>query len=302
VSAQPLVVGVVLTWNGREDTLRCLEALESSSYPRLDLLVVDNGSSDGTVEAVRVAHPNAEVVHSDVNLGFAGGNNLGIERALANGADHVLILNNDTECERDAVAELVRVATLLPRAGALCSKVLFVDPPGVIWYAGASFDPRRGYNRRHTGYLQPDGPGYRATVETDRACGAAMLVPRPALEEVGVFDEALFLYAEDTDWSLRAHAAGYRLYVVGSSVVRHHVSASSGGEAAPDTIYYGLRNSLVVAERHAPLGAMRTHVRRAEAVAAHTAQALLSPRRREGLRAVRDGFRDFRTGRLGPRA
>ena len=109
--------------------------------------------------------------------------------------------------------------------------------------------------------------------ETDRACGAAMLVPRAVLERVGGFDEELFLYSEDVEWSLRAAAAGYRHFVVGDSVVRHHVSASAGGESSPLTLYYGLRNSLVVAERHAPLGRLGTWRRRLVLLGAHLAQA-----------------------------
>ena len=112
-------------------------------------------------------------------------------------------------------------------------------------------------------------------VETDRACGAAMLVPRAVLEEVGVFDPALFAYSEDTDWSLRARAAGYRLYVVPASRVWHKVSAASGGESSPTALYYDLRNALVVAERHAPLGRAR-HL----AAPARRDSARISSRRR----------------------
>jgi GT2 family glycosyltransferase len=297
----PLVVVVVLTWNGRRDTLSCLDALGRSTYGNLVVVLVDNGSEDGTAEAVAAAHPDVDLVRSEVNLGFAGGNNLGLARARALGARHVLVLNNDVEVEPDTVATLVAAAEGLPDAGALNPLILFADPPGRIWFAGAAFDPRRGYNGRQRGYGRPAGPEHRELVETDRACGAAMLVPCAALERVGDFDDALFLYAEDTDWSLRARAAGLRLVVVGSAAAVHRVSASAGGESSPTTLYYGLRNTLVVCERHAPLGRLRSARRRGVMLAAHAVQALLSGRRREGLRAVRDGWRDARAGRLGPR-
>jgi GT2 family glycosyltransferase len=299
--SMPLVVVVVLTWNGREDTLACLAALAGDTYEPLHVVVVDNASGDGTEEAVRAAHPEVELVSSDTNLGYAGGNNLGLERALALGAGHVLVLNNDVEVLPGAIAELVDAAERLPRVGAVNPTILFAEPPDHIWFAGARFDPRHGYNGRQRGYGRPDGPAFAARAETDRACGAALLVPRGALEEVGGFDEALFLYSEDTDWSLRARAAGYRLYVVPDARVVHRVSASAGGESSPATLYYGLRNTLVVCERHAPLGAVGTWRRRLVMLAAHGTQALLSRRRRDGLRAVRDGWRDARAGRLGPR-
>ncbi len=301
MSDRPLVGVVVLTWNGREDTLACLHSLAATTGASLRVIVVDNASDDGTADAVQAEFPDAELVRSDQNLGFAGGNNLGIARALELGVDFVLVLNNDTEVEPGAVAALVDEARRTPDAGALCAKLLYADPPDRIWFAGAEFDPRRGYNGRQRGYGDADGPAFAAVAETDRACGAAMLVPRQVLERVGVFDPALFLYSEDTDWSLRARAAGYRLLVVPAARIRHRVSVAAGGESSPTTLYYGLRNTLVVCERHAPLGRLATQRRRLVLLGAHVMQALLSGDRRSGLRAVRDGWRDARAGRLGPR-
>lgn len=297
----PLVVAVVLTWNGRRDTLACLAALERSTHDPLHVVVVDNGSDDGTAEAVAAAHPDVEVLRSEVNLGFAGGNDLGLARARELDAAHALVLNNDVEVEPGTVAALVEAVERLPDVAAVNPKILFAEPPGVIWFAGARFDPRRGYNGRQRGYGRPDGPELGSLFETDRICGAAMLVPRAALERVGDFDERLFLYSEDTDWSLRARAAGLHLYVVPEATVVHRVSATAGGESSPATLYYGMRNTLVVCEAHAPLGPLGTARRRVVMLGAHVVQALLSGRRRAGLTAVLDGWRDARAGRLGPR-
>jgi len=296
------VVGVVvLTWNGREDTLACLASLESLPDRPAVVIVVDNASTDGTAEAVAERFPEVELVRSSENRGFAGGNNLGITRALELGADHVLILNNDAEAEPGAIEALVAAAAAHPDAGSVGAKILFAEPPDLVWFAGADYDPRRGYHGRQRGYREPDGGRWAGVQETDRACGAAMLVPRAVLERVGAFDESLFLYAEDVEWSLRAARAGFRHYVVGESVVRHHVSAAAGGESSPLTLYYGLRNSLVVAERYAPLGTLGTWRRRLVLLGAHAAQALLAPGRLAGLRAVVSGFRDGLRRRLGPR-
>jgi SAM-dependent methyltransferase len=121
------------------------------------------------------------------------------------------------------------------------------------------------------------------------------------VERVGLFDEELFAYSEDTDWSLRARRAGLHILVVPGSVVYHAVSASSGGESSPATLYYDTRNSLVVAERWVPLGTVGTWLRRFEIIAAHAVQALGSDWRADGMRGVYDGWRDFRRGRLGQR-
>lgn len=277
------VAAVVLSWNGREDTLACLRSLERED---VDVIVVDNASTDGSAEAVT----GVGLIRNDENLGYAGGMNVGIRAALERGADAVLLLNNDVEVEPGAVAALAEAAT---GAGAVCPLVVFADDPGRVWYAGADFDPRHGYQGRHRTTVEGD--------ETERICGAAVLIPRETIERIGAFDEALFAYVEDADWSLRAREAGLALRVVPGARVRHRVSASTGGEGSPDALYYSVRNLLTVCERHAPLGRLGTWRRRLTALAAFTAQALMGRRRGAGLRAVRAGWRDFRRGRYGPR-
>jgi GT2 family glycosyltransferase len=297
----PRVAAVVLSWNGKEDTLACLRSLAAATYPNLGVLVVDNRSSDGSAEAVAAQHPEASLVRLDANLGFAGGMNTGIAAARSDGASHVMLLNNDTVVEPGFLEPLVAALAADDAVAAACSQIVLLDDPDTVWYAGADFRPRRGHHGTNTGYGQPRLEPTLAPFATRRAGGGAMLISSTAVAEIGAFDELLFAYAEDTDWSLRAARAGRRVLVVPASVVRHAVSAASGGASSPDTLYYGLRNGLVVAERWAPLGPVRTWVRRAEAVAAHLAQAVRSDRRRGGIRAVRDGWRDFRAARLGPR-
>jgi GT2 family glycosyltransferase len=300
--ADGLVAVVILSWNGRDDTLGCLASLAAVSYPELATIVVDNASSDGTAEALVAAFPAVELIRSERNLGFAEGCNVGIRRALERGADYVLILNNDVEVDPRFAAALVEEALRRPDAGALCSKVLYLDPPDLIWFAGASFDPHSGYNGRQRGYRERDDGRFEEVVESDRACGAAMLVPRSVFEEVGLFDPELFAYSEDTDWSLRARAAGHGVYLVPASRIWHKVSVASGGENSPSTLYYGIRNTIEVCERYAPLGRLAAARRRFVLLAAHVAQALLSRRRRAGLVAVWQGYRDLRARRFGQRS
>lgn len=300
MTARPRVAVVVLSWNGREETLACLRSLARVESEQLDVIVVDNASTDGSADAVAGEFPRVELVRNERNLGFAGGMNAGAARAREQGAEHVVLLNNDTEVEPGFVEALVAEAERRPEAAALCSKILFDDPPGVIWYAGARFDPRRGWQGRHDGYGRPDGPEFEDVRETERACGAAMLVPLRVVDELGLFDEELFAYAEDADWSLRAREAGYRLFVVPASRVRHKVSSATGGEGSAGALYYSVRNLLAVCERHAPLGPLGTARRRTVVVGAHAAMQLRAGRL-AGLRAVWDGYRDFRRGRFGPR-
>ena len=195
------LVAVVLSYNGREDTLAALESLRG-----IGTVVVDNGSTDGSAEAVAAGFPDVELVRTGVNLGFAGGNNVGIRRALDRGADWVLLLNNDATVEPGLVEALAAAAEARPDAGVLACKVLFADSDR-LWYAGAEFDSVTGRSR-HEGFGEPDEPG--TLRDTRRATGAAMAVSRAAIDAAGLLDEELFLYAEDLEWSLRIRRAGLR--------------------------------------------------------------------------------------------
>jgi GT2 family glycosyltransferase len=293
------VGAVVLQWNGRDDTLACLRSLAHVTYSDLSVFVVDNGSADGGPEAVATEFPAVRLIRLGENRGFAGGVNAGVAEALAAGCEAVLLLNNDTVVDPGFLEPLVDAASIASVAAA-CSQILEAEGRR-IWYAGASYDPRRGYQGRHTGYGDPPVPPTVAPYATGRACGGAMLVPRAALERVGGLDEDLFAYAEDVDWSVRARRAGLEILVVPASVVRHRVSAASGGASSPTSLYYALRNGIAVSERYAPRGVGGTWLRRAIAVGATALQALRSDQRLAGLRAVAEGLGDAARNRLGPR-
>lgn len=283
------LVAVVLNWNGGEDTLAALASLAPT-----ETICVDNGSTDGSADEVAQRFPAVELIRTGANLGFAAGNNVGIRRALERGADWVLLLNNDAVAEPGLAAALERVAAARPDAGLLACAVLNED--GSVQYAGATFDARLGYSGR-VSTTMPDGPR-----DVGRVDGAAVAVSRAAAERAGLLDESLFLYVEDVDWSLRVRAAGFALVLVPDARVRHKGSAASGGSASTTNLYYDTRNTVVVAERHAPLPPGLRALRRAVVVGAHLAQAATHPSRAGAARAVLAGWRDARAGKLGPRA
>jgi GT2 family glycosyltransferase len=293
------VAVVVLSWNGREDTLQCLASLADVAYEPLEVIVVDNGSTDGSPEAVEAGFPEVVMIRMGRNAGFSGGVNAGIEAAIERGADAVLLLNNDMVVEPGFLGPLVEA--LQPGVAAACSQILFAEPPDRVWYAGATFRPRRGHHGRNIGFGEPPLAETVPPYPVDCACGGAMLMSREAIDELGLFDDDLFAYREDLDWSLRAAGAGRQVVVVPASIVRHRISASTGGESSPTSLYYDTRNVIVVAERYAPLGRLGTALRQAESVLAHLAQGLRSPHRRRALRAVLDGWNDARRGHLGTR-
>jgi hypothetical protein len=290
---------IVLSWNGREDTLRCLDSLAKVTEPALHVVCVDNGSTDGSVEAVRDRHSDVRLIENRRNLGFAGGCNAGIRWSLEQGAEWVVLVNNDATVAPDAVAGFAAAAEAQPGAGVLAGKLYLADRPDRLWYAGQRFHAWLGYSGRHRGEGRRDGPRYSRLEPTGRANGALMAISRKAIEAVGMFDEDLFAYVEDVDYSLRAREAGFEVLFVPEARGWHRVGAS--GAAGANNAYYGTRNMIVVCERHRPLPAPLSLLRRGVIRATFTAWALRQRNRGEALAAVRAGYRDARAGRLGPR-
>jgi GT2 family glycosyltransferase len=287
------LVAVVLNWNGGDDTLQALASLEG-----VETICVDNGSTDGSDAEVERRFPGVALVRTGANLGYSGGNNAGIRRALERGADWVLLLNNDAVAESGFAEALTRAAEERPDAGILACKVLFGDGTHVQ-YAGASFNALVGYSGRPRGHGSPDT--FHVLEDTGRADGAAMAISRAALERAGLLDELLFAYVEDVELSLRVGRAGFAVVFVPDAVVRHKGGASTGGPSSPQSLYYSTRNTIVVCERYRTLPRGARALRRGAIVGAHLAQIARRPRV-PLLLAVCGGWLDARAGRLGQRS
>lgn len=247
-----LVVTVVLNWNGAEDTLALLPTLARCRLPsgwRHEVIVVDNGSTDGSADRVAAAFPAVEVLRLPENRRFAGGNNAGIRRALERGADQVLLLNNDTEADPALIERLVMALEQDAEAAAAAPLIYFGAPTDRIWYAGGRCHPPLGH-ASHRGLRERDHGQYRSAEETGYLTGCCLIAPRRVWETVGLLDERYFIYAEDADWSLRARARGGKLLFVPTARLWHKVSASSGA-ASPFKIYHRLRANLTLFSTHA---------------------------------------------------
>ncbi len=243
---------VVPNWNGLEDTRALLPTLARCRVPegwRVRVLVVDNGSRDGSAVAIAHEFPNVEVVALPENRRFAGGCNAGLERALAGGADAVMLLNNDTEADPGLLERLLLALAQDPAAGAAAPLICLRRPLDSIWYAGGRCVPALGL-AAHRGLRRRDRGQYRAVDATGYLTGCCLLATRAAWERVGPLDEGYFIYAEDADWSLRARAAGFRLLFVPTARLWHKVSGSSGA-ASPWKVYQRLRANLTLFSRHA---------------------------------------------------
>ncbi len=232
----PLVVTVVLNWNGLALSRECLASLRQVRYPRHRVLLVDNGSRDGSVLALRAEFPEAEFIENPVNLGFAEGNNVGIRRALATGADWVLVLNNDTTVDPGFLARLVESAAADPSIGVIGPKIDLYYDPSRLSFAGGRVSLSWGFTW-HVGNGHKDSAEFGGVLGEDYQTGAALMISRACLERVGAFDPSYVSYFEDTDLCLRARAAGFRVVCDRDAVIRHKVSASTGGGLTPRKAY-----------------------------------------------------------------
>jgi GT2 family glycosyltransferase len=253
VSAAPRVAVILLNWNGRDDTMGCLKSLQALEYPNWEVLVVDNGSEDGSVEAIHQGYPDIFVIENGRNLGFTGGNNRGIEVALSRGAEFIMLLNNDTTVAPDLLLAFVRAAEEHLDAGVFGAKIYFLADPKRIWYAGTRWSADGlGFERVGDGVLD-EGTDFHQVQDTEYACGCAMLFRASAARTVGLLDDRFFIFYEEADWCFRARKAGFRCLFVPEAKVWHRVSATFTGQRSIIQEYFMLRNQLLWAERHMTL-------------------------------------------------
>jgi len=228
----PRVVVLVLTWNGRELTEACLDSVLRLEGPAGDVLVVDNASSDDTPTALAARYGDRiELVRNDRNLMFAGGMNIGLQRAIDAGYEFVLLLNNDVVLDPGMARELMAALASDARIAAAGPKIYYFDRPDVLWFAGGALSLWRGWSR-HRGLRETDRGQYDASCDVDYLTGCALMVRTAALRDVGLFDTGYSMYAEDADWSFRARARGWRLVYAPRARLWHRVSASAGPRSA----------------------------------------------------------------------
>jgi GT2 family glycosyltransferase len=296
----PLVVLLILTWNRRDDVLRCVASLPRLGYPNLLPVVIDNASRDDTVAALRARHPGLELIEQARNLGYAGGNNAGIRWALERGADYVQLINSDTEVTPGLTGELVRVAESDPRIAVVGCRNLLMEDPARLWgaYSTLTYGP---FLVRSEGAGAADGPAWQVVRDVDAVIGNGYLWRRSALERIGLLDESLFGYHEDVDWCVRARRAGDRVVYAGTAAIIHRGGSSSapGHTRVFPARYFLGRNAMRFVRRYAgPAERLRFAVLCGAALAGRAGRALVRGDRagleaeRAYLRGLMDGWRE----------
>ena len=255
-AGKPRVVALVLNYNGKAITLETVASLLAMTYGELVVAVIDNGSSDGSPEAVAAAFPGVEQVLVAVNEGPAAGVNAGLRWALARDFDYVLVLNNDIEVAPDMLDRLVEVAESDETIGCVGPKCLYYGNRDVLWSAGGRV--RFGESvTRERGMGERDAGQFDRTEDVDYVNGCAMLMRRRVPEKIGLWDPQYFLSVEDADWCLRMRRAGYRCVYAHRAVLWHMVSETVGNYVPARTFHTGRSTALFVRRYASPLQWLR---------------------------------------------
>lgn len=298
---------VVVNYNTPEDTKATVESLAKLDHTGFDyqIVIVDNGSKEPLTfnKSFFKKIPNLDLLHSETNLGFSGGNNLGIQHAIDHyDSDFYLLLNSDTIATKGFLQELYRMMKTDPKIGLAVSKIYFhkgyeyfldsyseAEKGHVLWYVGGKID-WTNLLAYHIGIDEVDRGQFDRPLETDYATGCVMLISREVIERVGRLDDRYFLYSEDVDFSLRVRRAGLKVMYCPSSVIYHKIGRSTGGAGSPLQQYYQTRNRLFLAFKYAPFKSKLT--------ALHLIFDIL----RKGSKSERKAILDLFLGRMGKQA
>ena len=248
---QLLIYIVILNTNRRDDTLACLDSLSRSTYGNFKIIVLDNKSTDGSVESIRSSFPDTQIINLTENLGYAGNNNVGIEEAIKRGADWVLVLNEDTILDPGCLAELVKVGESDPKIGIVGPMVYHHNEPGVIQSAGGVLG--KYWQSQHLGQNELDHGQFQLPHRVEWISGCAIMVRKTAIEQAGMLDASFFIYWEETEWCIRIARSGWQIVHVPQAKIWHK-GVQRDYQPKPSFTYYGTRNHLLTLSKHqAPL-------------------------------------------------
>jgi GT2 family glycosyltransferase len=293
----PRVTIIVLNWNGLKDTLDCLGSLDQLDYQDYEVVIVDNGSVDGSVSVIRERFPGVTIIENGENLGYAEGNNRGVEYSLQTRADYIFVLNNDTVLCQDILTHLVVAAETNPRVGAVGPKIYYHAQPRRIWFAGGVIDWQRGVTV-NLGADEDDIGQFEQVKSVDFLAGCALLIKRETWENVGSFDSRFFMYWEEADWCARARRAGYDLLFVPKAKMWHKISPADQS-SSPRILYYMTRNRLLFLHKNLSFPHNIIVLAKCSWGVCRTIVSFLRRGKREQSDALMRGIFDFSRGQFG---
>ncbi|MEI8175336.1 MAG: glycosyltransferase family 2 protein [Candidatus Omnitrophota bacterium] len=292
MTGKPFVDIIILNWNSERDTAECIRSVEAQSFGDYRVIIVDNGSDDGSGERLRARFPRCEVLRSEVNLGFAGGCNLGIRHALAQErADYFLLLNNDTIVAPEMLELMVREGAMDERRGIIAAVNYYYARPATVHMAAHRFFWWRGMQ----GIIKDVAS---ACAEVQSVSGSCMLIRKDVIGKIGFFDERYFAYYEDADLCLRARRSGFKVIVVRDAKVWHKI-ATVLGKGTPREYYIYTRNQPLFMLKNAPRFFLPNYFLVYGAKVLVRIFYFFCTARREKATAILRGWEDFMNGNFG---
>lgn len=249
---------ILVNWNSFHHSKNCIQSIKGSMAEGYDILVVDNGSEDGSGKQLKSTFPDIILVESPQNLGFSGGNNLALEYSLTNQYTYSFLLNNDTFVEKDFLVHLVKYMEEHSDTGAIQPKIFFENNRNILWNGGSVYNKMWGltYSKR---YLRTEGPAQKRIQEVDWITGCSFFIRNSILSTTGLLAENMFMYFEDVDFSLRIKQNGFKLQFHPDSVIYHIAGASNKnkvktteGYSNPTVYFINLRNRIWFLKKYTP--------------------------------------------------
>ncbi len=247
----PKVFVITLNWNGRDDTIECLASLQKLNYPNYKIVVVDNGSTDGSVPALKARYADVTIIENGRNLGYAAGFNAGLKYAYEQAADYFLILNNDTILDAEAVTALVDVAKEDEKIGFVSGKIYRYENPDTLQRAGGGIGDPMTLTGKYVGIGEVDCGQHDAVHDYEVIDDVFLLVRRDVYARVGGYDSSFFLYFEETDWCYRVRRAGFRIVYTPKAKIWHKGNFGEKGLLSPKRMYYMRRNEILFMRKNA---------------------------------------------------
>lgn len=287
-------IGIVLVnYNGGKYQNDCIKTIYNQNYKNIDVVVVDSASTDDSIEKLEKEYPSVHVIRKNENVGVAVGNNIGIKCCIENGAEYVLLLNNDTELDSHLLKNLERKAS---SSTVVVPKIYFYSPDNWIWFGGGGMDWKKasGY---HIGLREVDKGQYDKEMDILYSPTCCMMIHKSVFNTVGYIDESTFMYYDDTDFCVRLIDNGINIKYVPDAFMWHKVSSSSGGMQSKIGVYYNNRNQLYFMKKYSDKIGL---VDKSMIVIKGIIKGLIAPlRKRPNEKYILTAYKDFLFNKMG---
>ena len=245
----PKVVIIILNWNGKEDTVECLDSLRHITYPNYEILLIDNGSTDGSINLFKEKFSEINIIEFKKNMGFAEGNNGGIRNARKMGFDYILLLNNDTIVDPAFLTEMVMIGESSEKIGIIGAVNYYYNEPDRVWFCGGKFNFWNGKAYR-VGVTKDNKVQEDKIEETDYVAGSCFLIKKNVRDKIGLLDKEYFAYWEEADYCVRSQKAGFKVLYAPKAKIWHKVSSTSK-KINGFFEYYNTRSNFLFMKKHA---------------------------------------------------